>query len=161
MSELIRVGMSEIACSRSPDVLVTYGLGSCVGVCIYDPLLKIGGMAHVMLPDSSLSKTVTNRGKFADTSIPDLTARLIQMGTLSSRLVAKIAGGSQMFAFMGNDDKLLIGPRNVAAVEKALKEQRIKLSAKNVGGSAGRSILFDLTSGEVTIKMLNSSDIIL
>lgn len=161
MSELIRVGMSEIACSRSPDVLVTYGLGSCVGVCIYDPLLKIGGMAHVMLPDSSLSKTVTNRGKFADTSIPDLTARLIQMGTLSSRLVAKIAGGSQMFAFMGNDDKLLIGPRNVAAVEKALKEQGIKLSAKNVGGSAGRSILFDLTSGEVTIKMLNSSDIIL
>jgi chemotaxis protein CheD len=118
-------------------------------------------MAHVMLPDSSLSKTVTNRGKFADTSIPDLTARLIQMGTLVSRLVAKIAGGSQMFAFMGNDDKLLIGPRNVAAVEKALKEQGIKLTAKNVGGSAGRSVLFDLASGKVTIKTLNSSDIIL
>jgi chemotaxis protein CheD len=83
------------------------------------------------------------------------------MGTLVSRLVAKIAGGSQMFAFMGNDDKLLIGPRNVAAVEKALKEQGIKLTAKNVGGSAGRSVLFDLASGKVTIKTLNSSDIIL
>ena len=161
MSQLIRVGMSEIACSRSPDVLATYGLGSCVGVCVYDPLLKIGGMAHVMLPDSSLSKTVTNRGKFADTSIPDLIAGLTQMGAAVPRLVAKIVGGSQMFAFMGKDDKLLIGPRNVAAVENALAQQKVKLSAKNVGGNVGRSILFDLVTGEVTIKMLNSADIIL
>jgi|SRR5690554_251612 len=161
MSEPIRVGMSEIACSRSPDVLVTYGLGSCIGACLYDPFLKIGGMAHIMLPDSTMSKGTLNKGKFADTSIPELIARLKQLGAIDSRLVAKIAGGSQMFASIDKDDKLLIGPRNVVAVEKVLEEQGIELTGKNVGGNVGRSIVFDLQTGNVSIKMLNSPEIIL
>lgn len=160
MSELIRVGMSEIAWAKSPDLLITLGLGSCVGVCIYDPFLRIGGMAHIMLPDSSLAREVTNRGKFADTAIPDLVQKLIDLGSLKTRMIVKIAGGAQMFGNI-QDDKLLIGPRNVTAVEEALSGLGLKISGKSVGGHLGRSLRFDLASGTVTVKILNQEEIVL
>lgn len=161
MSNSIRVGMSEIAVSKSPDLLVTLGLGSCVGVCIYDFYIKIGGMAHIMLPDSSTTNEVTNNGKFADTAIPALVSQMEEKGSLKSRMVVKIAGGAQMFSFAGMNNKMLIGPRNVAAVEDSLNALGLRISGKSVGGNLGRSIFMDLSSGVVKVRMLNSPDIIL
>jgi chemotaxis protein CheD len=153
--------MSEIVVSQTPDLLMTLGLGSCVGVCIYDSLLKIGGMAHVMLPDSSMSKEVTNRGKYADTAVPVLVEKMQQMGALKNRMIVKIAGGAQMFAYSGMDHKMQIGPRNVLAVEKSINSIGLRISGKSVGGNLGRSIYMDLATGEVKVRMLNSPEIIL
>lgn len=163
MSEPIRVGMSEIVVAKAPNVLVTLGLGSCVAVCIYDFFLKVGGMAHIMLPDSSLSSpnAVTNRGKFADTAVPDLFNMLLQKGAAKEWLVVKIAGGAQMFSFNGLNDQIQIGARNVAAVEKALAELGLTITNRSVGGNVGRSVFMDLETGSVRIKMLNSPEIIL
>ncbi|HHU82661.1 MAG TPA: chemotaxis protein CheD [Firmicutes bacterium] len=165
MAEFIRVGMSEIAISRTPDVLVAIGLGSCVGVCFYDPLLKCGGMAHVMLPDSvqilGAGAEITKPGKFVDTALPELLKKLTELGALPSRLEVKIAGGAQMFCFNGDTDRMLIGPRNVEATEQLLTSLDLKLAGKNTGGNHGRSVRFDLATGMVTVKMVNSPDIII
>jgi chemotaxis protein CheD len=157
--------MSEIAISRTPDVLVAIGLGSCVGVCFYDPLLKCGGMAHVMLPDSvqilGAGAEITKPGKFVDTALPELLKKLTELGALPSRLEVKIAGGAQMFCFNGDTDRMLIGPRNVEATEQLLTSLDLKLAGKNTGGNHGRSVRFDLATGMVTVKMVNSPDIII
>lgn len=168
MAEFVRVGMSEIAVSRFPDVLTAIGLGSCVGVCFYDPVLKSGGMAHVMLPESTQivrtgarAQAITKPGKFADTALPELLKKMTELGTLSSRVEVKIVGGAQMFNFDGGNDLMLIGPRNVEAIEQMLETMNLKLVGKNTGGNRGRSIKFDLYTGIVTVKMVDSPDIII
>jgi chemotaxis protein CheD len=153
--------MSEIAISKSPDLLVTLGLGSCVGVCIYDSFLKLGGMAHIMLPDSSAAKEVINKGKFADTAIPALVKQMEESGSVKTRMVVKIAGGAQMFSYSGMNNKMLVGPRNIAAVENSLNALGLRISGKSVGGNLGRSINMDLSTGVVKVRMLNSPEIIL
>lgn len=154
MPELIRVKMSDIEYGAAPDILVTLGLGSCVGVCVYDPLLKIGGMAHIMLPDSQLARGAVTRGKFADTAVPDLVKGLNEKGALKTRMVVKIAGGAQMFNMFGQEDKILIGPRNVAAVERILAKLGLRLNGRDVGGHSGRTVYFDLSTGAMTVKTL-------
>lgn len=161
MPKSIRVGMSKIVVAQMPDILVTIGLGSCIGVCIYDSTLKIGGMAHIMLPDSLTSKDVTNRGKYADTAITDLVELLLDKGALKHRMLIKMAGGAQMFAYPGMDPQMQIGRRNVIAVEKTLTALGLRVSGKSVGGNFGRSVYMNLTTGTVKVKMLNSPEIIL
>ena len=161
MPKSIRVGMSEIVVAKTPDILVTLGLGSCIGVCIYDPTIKVGGMAHVMLPDSSTSKEVTNRGKFADTAVPELVGLLQKKGANKLRMLVKMAGGAQMFAYPGMNPQMHIGYRNAVAVEKALGELGLRVSGKCIGGHSGRSIYMDLATGTIKVKMLNSPEIIL
>ena len=154
MPELIRVKMSDIEYGATPDVLVTLGLGSCVGVCVYDPLLRIGGMAHIMLPDSQLAYGVVKRGKYADTAIPDLVEGLSEKGALKTRMIVKIAGGAQMFTMFGQEDKIQIGPRNVVAVERTIAELGLRLNGRDVGGHSGRTVYFDLSTGVMTVKTL-------
>ena len=161
MSETIRVGMSQIVVAEAPDVLVSLGLGSCVAVCIYDFFLKVGGMAHIMLPDSSLTKEVTTPGKFADTAISDLLATLGQKGVVKDRMVVKIAGGAQMFSYNGLDQKIQIGLRNIIAVEENLAQVGLKIANRSVGGNVGRSIFMELATGAIKVRMLNSPDLIL
>lgn len=161
MPETIRVGMSQLVVAEAPTILVTLGLGSCVAVCIYDYLLKVGGMAHVMLPDSSLSNDVTNRGKFADTAVVDLVSALQKKGTAKERMVVKIAGGAQMFSYQGIDNQIQIGVRNVKAVEENLARLGLTITSRSVGGNLGRSVFMDLSTGDVRVKMLNSPEIIL
>lgn len=161
MPKSIRVGMSEIVVAETPDILVTLGLGSCIGVCVYDPTIKVGGMAHVMLPDSSTSKEVTTRGKFADTAIPDLIELMQKKGAAKHRMLVKMAGGAQMFAYPGMSPQMHIGYRNAVAVEKALSALGLRVSGKSIGGHSGRSIYMDLATGTVKVRMLNSPEIIL
>ncbi|PKM43559.1 MAG: chemotaxis protein CheD, partial [Firmicutes bacterium HGW-Firmicutes-6] len=118
MDNALVVGISDFKTGRAPSVLVTYALGSCVGICLYDHVLKIGGMSHIMLPDSKMfTQNEINRMKFADTAIPDLLNTLCCMGADRRRLTAKIAGGAQMFKVQENSSIGKIGSRNIESVK--------------------------------------------
>lgn len=154
--EIIKVGMAELSVSTAPIILKTTGLGSCVGVCVYDSLKKIGGMAHIMLPSSKNSRHATTViGKYSDTAIDELLANLGKLGVTKNSLVAKIAGGSQMFAFAGGSEIMKIGQRNIEAVREDLERHRIKIIAEDVGGNYGRTIEFDLATGGLSIRAIN------
>ncbi|MCL6614846.1 MAG: chemotaxis protein CheD [Firmicutes bacterium] len=152
MSEVIRVGMGEYAIARAPGQIVTLGLGSCVGVTFYDPVLKLGGMVHIMLPDSGAARgRENNPAKFADTAIPFLLAEMERHGAVRERLVVKMVGGAQMFSTL-DKTRESIGLRNVAAVEEALREAGLTVAAKSVGGTQGKSVSFDLETGEIRLR---------
>ncbi|SEP58935.1 chemotaxis protein CheD [Lachnospiraceae bacterium RM5] len=147
---IIKVNMADIKICRPPDMLKTLGLGSCVGVVIYDKRSHISGMAHIMLPDSKYINdkenivTETNRAKFADTAIADMVEMLIKEGAKKHNLVAKIAGGAHMYMYGTYDNQIMhVGERNIEAVEYCLKKLNIKILAKDVGGNYGRTIIFD------------------
>lgn len=152
MSEVIKVGMADLKTCRGDDGVTTLGLGSCVGIAIRDPATGIGGLAHIMLPDSTEIKNNTNRPKFADTGIEDLVKEIVRMGGNRSRLVAKIAGGAQMFAFGSKADMILVGDRNVMASKKKLAELRIPILAEDTGKSYGRTVIFYPKTGDFYIR---------
>ncbi|MGA4720232.1 chemotaxis protein CheD [Fictibacillus nanhaiensis] len=157
MSEIIKVGIADINLVSPPNTIRTTGLGSCVGVILFDQVKKIAGMAHIMLPDSSLSKTPTlNEGKYADTAIKSLYDMLIKSGANRKGLKAKIAGGAQMFKFTSGSEMMRIGPRNVERVKEELSALKIPLLASDVGGSSGRTIEFNPENTLLTIKTVNA-----
>lgn len=159
MAELIKVGMADLNICVSPDSITTIGLGSCVGVAIRDPVTKIGGLAHVMLPDSTEIKAPTvNIPKFADTGIEELVRQVVAKGAMKSRLVAKIAGGAQMFAFSGGGGAMRVGDRNVAASLKKLQELRIPVLAQDTGDSYGRTVIFYPETGDYIIKAVGKPE---
>ncbi|WP_300526678.1 chemotaxis protein CheD [Aminiphilus sp.] len=137
----IKVGIAELAVARFPDSVTTLGLGSCVGVAIYDETKRIAGLVHIMLPAMDLAKgTEFNRAKFADSGIPQLLEMMLRAGALGRRLTAKIAGGAQMFTFSDKTDSVRIGSRNVEACRRTLQNLRIPLLAEDTGGSFGRTV---------------------
>lgn len=152
MSEIIKVGMADLQICKSPDGLTTLGLGSCVGVAIRDPLTNIGGLAHVMLPDSTTIKDNSNKPKFADTGVEELVRQMTMAGASQSRMVAKIAGGAQMFAFQSKNSLVRVGENNVAAVKKKLAELNIQLLAEDTGANYGRTVIFYPENGDFVIK---------
>lgn len=152
MSEIIKVGMADLKVCVSPDAVTTLGLGSCVGIAIRDPGTKIGGLAHIMLPDSTQIRNNSNIPKFADTGIAELVRQLMKMGASRSRMVAKIAGGAQMFSFQENSDMVRIGDRNVEASKLTLSKLKIPLLAQETGDNYGRTVIFYPETGEFIIK---------
>lgn len=147
---IITVGISDLAVSKSPDVIVTYALGSCVGICLYDDKLCIGGLAHIMLPSSKeVSIDVDNYKKYADTGIALLLKELSDAGANLNRLTAKIAGGAQMFA---SSKIMSIGDRNVKAVKQILANYNIQIIAQQTGQNFGRTVYFDMATGNVEVK---------
>ena len=158
MSELLVVGISDYKVARSPNVFVTYALGSCVGICLYDKQVKVGGLSHIMLPESSMfSKNEINRMKFADTAIVDLVRDLTLLGANSRRLVAKIAGGAQMFAVQPGSSIGTIGERNIASVKDTLHSLNIPIIAEDTGLNYGRTVYFDLDTGIMKVQSLSRS----
>lgn len=150
--------MADLNICVSPDSITTIGLGSCVGVAIRDPVTKVGGLAHVMLPDSTEIKAATvNIPKFADTGIEELVRQVVAKGALKARLVAKIAGGAQMFAFSGGG-AMRVGDRNVAACLKKLQELRIPVLAQDTGDSYGRTVIFYPETGDYVIKAVGKPE---
>lgn len=152
MSEMIRVGMADLNICNAPNAITTLGLGSCVGIVLYDPIKKIAGLAHIMLPDSTKVKMNENKAKFADTGIDLLVQQLQQKGVSKRDLKAKIAGGAQMFAFRSNNDMLRIGERNVEATKEKLKQLGIQIVAEDTGYNYGRTIEFYPETCELLIK---------
>ncbi|CAM3738261.1 chemotaxis protein CheD [Mesobacillus thioparans] len=158
-AEIIKVGIADMNIVKAPDLIRTTGLGSCVGVVLYDQAKELAGMAHVMLPDSSLSRTEPlNKAKFANTAIKELFEILMKSGARQAVIKAKIAGGAQMFQFSGSSDMMRIGPRNVEAVLQELKELRIPVIAHDVGGNSGRTIEFDPKTGLMQIRTVNKGN---
>ena len=144
------VGVGEIACAREPEVLVTQALGSCVGVALWDPRLRIGGLAHVMLPAASCSAATGKRHRFADIAIPDLVERMVDMGAGACRIVAKLAGGASMFRGESGIDT--IGDRNVAAVQDQLERAGVPIVVEETGGSHARTIELSTATGILLVR---------
>lgn len=157
MSNVITVGMADYKTSKTPDILMTAGLGSCIGICIHDPVEKVGGMAHIMLPSSN-GNPGANQAKYADTAVELLIQDILRLGAQKIRLRAKIAGGAQMFSFPGKTNVLRIGDRNAEAVEAELKRFGIPLLVADVGGSFGRTIHFDVATGDLTVRTINHGE---
>lgn len=154
MDNLIKVGMADLQTSRHPCVLTTLGLGSCVGIALYDPIRKVVGLAHVMLPSSQQARNNTNIAKFADTAIIKLIDDMINLGAGKSHIVAKLAGGAQMFTFNDASEMLRIGARNVSASKEMLNSLRIPIIAEDTGGNYGRTIEIHSESGKLMIKTI-------
>jgi chemotaxis protein CheD len=149
--EVVRVGIAEGEIVRAPNRIRTTGLGSCVGVVIFDSLNRLAGMVHIMLPIAP-QDTDVNEAKYADTGIPWLCKRLMQSGARPSHLKAKIAGGAQMFAFAAKTEMMRVGPRNIEAVHSTLSDLHIPITASDVGGSIGRTIEFDVCTETLVIR---------
>lgn len=157
MSNVITVGMADYKTSKIPDILMTAGLGSCIGICVHDPVEKVGGMAHIMLPTAN-GNPGANPSKYADTAIELMVQDILSLGAKKTRLRAKIAGGAQMFSFPGKTNVLKIGDRNAEAVEAELKRLGIPLLVADVGGSFGRTIHFDVGTGDLKVRTINHGE---
>jgi len=154
MGNMIKVGMADMNTCSQPDAITTLGLGSCIGVVLFDPVKKICGMVHIMLPDSSIIRNKDNPAKFADTGIRELLDRVCKLGTTKGSLVAKMAGGAQMFAFNAESDMLRVGERNAQACREVLKQLNIKLLAEDCGDRFGRTIEFYPQTSELYVKAI-------
>ena len=149
---VIRVGMADLNIATAPDSLRTTGLGSCVGIALYDPQAKVAGLAHIMLPTSANGAAEANRPKYANTAVPMLLEMMAQHGADRRRIIAKLAGGAQMFTFAGQSDLMRIGPRNVEAVKEALKLYTIPIKAEDTGGNCGRTIELSGQNGSLLVR---------
>jgi chemotaxis protein CheD len=157
----IIVGMADLNVTRAPGVLTTLGLGSCVGIALYDPAVKVAGLAHIMLPDSKLIQNNSNTAKFADTAIVRLLNDMMKLGAKRERCKAKIAGGAQMFAFTSTNDNMRIGDRNVEATLKWLKLINIPLIARETGADFGRTVELYAEDGRFLIKTIGHGNRVL
>lgn len=161
MNKIIKVGMADANVCNSPYALTTLGLGSCVGIVLYDPIKKIAGLVHIMLPDSTKILNNSNKYKFADTGIDTLINDMASIGANRTRLVSKIAGGAQMFSFGNEQEMMRIGDRNVEATKYKLRSLGIMILAEDTGANYGRTIEFYPETGMLHIRSVGKDSKIL
>lgn len=154
MDSVVKVRMADYAICSEPQKITTIGLGSCVGIVVYDTNSKTCGMLHAMLPDSTKIRNNSNRSKFVDTGMEDMLKKLEQAGVNRKRLMAKIAGGAKMFDFIDDNENTSVGYQNVQAAKQVLKQLGIPLIAEDTGKNYGRTIVFDPASNELQIKAI-------
>lgn len=157
MGVVIKVGMADLKTAKAPDILTTLGLGSCIGIALWDSTTKIGGLAHIMLPDSTKIRNNSNIAKFADTGIVELVRQMEALGVSKRRLVAKIAGGAKMFEVSGTTSVGNIGEKNAIASKKVLQELGIPILAEDTGLNYGRTVELDCSNGDYIIKAVGKS----
>lgn len=150
--EQIRVGIADYKAANSPSKIITIGLGSCVGITLYDNTTKIGGLAHVMLPDSKQFLNASNIGKYADLAIPVLVDKMTSMGANRRAITARIGGGASMFNFSDKSLIMDIGNRNVISVKDTLQKLSIRIMGEDTGGNYGRTMILDIGTGKTFIK---------
>ncbi|MEQ2129581.1 chemotaxis protein CheD [Caldanaerobacter subterraneus KAk] len=153
-SKILRVGMADAKVTKSPGILTTIGLGSCVGIVLYDPIAKVAGLVHIMLPYSNKISDNSNKLKFADTGIEILIDSMVKEGANPKRLISKLAGGAQMFSSKISSDIMNIGERNVIATKEVLKKLGIPIVAEDTGGNYGRTIEFYSEDGRLLVKTI-------
>ena len=154
----ITIGIADMKMAKGQGMLVTYALGSCIGICLYDPAIKLGALVHIMLP-VNMETNRTNTMKYADTGIRETLKQMESMGARRSRITAKIAGGAKMFetgASLGN-----IGQRNIESVRMNLKKEGVRLPKEDVGGSVARTLLFDVESGLGCVRSYGRPELII
>jgi len=148
----IMVGLGEVKISKDPElVLACLGLGSCVAISVFDPVAKVGGMAHVVLPKSN-GKTGERASRYADVAVPLLFERLKEGGAVESRCVVNIAGGAQMSVALGIGTAFKIGEDNIAAIHAALKAKGLKPKAADTGGRKGRTVRLFIETGKTMVS---------
>ncbi|NMA36823.1 MAG: chemotaxis protein CheD [Papillibacter sp.] len=155
------VGIAMMKIAEAPDQMYCLGLGSCVGVAVYDPIAKIAGLIHVLLPSiKEFENAGQLRTKFADTGISDMVSEMLKKGAVKYRLKAKLAGGATMFETKDSaaSDLMAIGKRNVQSCKDTLKNLGIELVAHDTGGTKGRTICFDIDTSLLTIKIINKGE---
>jgi chemotaxis protein CheD len=152
------VGIGGYGIARKELSLVTYGLGSCVAVIIYDEEMGIGGMAHIMLPDGKMNSTKSHPYRFPDTAIPKLLTDLLDKGAKREKLKAKLVGGSNMFSVLASREAQEIGKRNVEACREVIADLGIPIIAEDVGGDYGRTVFFCPLSGKVVIRSFKAGE---
>ncbi|GGI78169.1 chemotaxis protein CheD [Legionella impletisoli] len=152
----VHINMADLQVARCPDELICIGLGSCIGLVLYDPRQKIGGIAHVMLPNSRNVDTITHPGKFANTALPELLKKMRAKGAKLEEIQALVFGGANMFPQRGNPERS-IGKSNAEAVLYELKLANIPVLGCDIGGHSGRSIYFDTCRGQVKLKKSKES----
>lgn len=159
MSEIIKVGIADLKTCMPPNGVMTLGLGSCVGIALRDKISKVGGLVHIMLPDS---KAITggqhNIAKFADTGIEELVRQMERLGARRARMVAKIAGGANMFNFQGSSPVGQVGDRNAEAVKVKLKQMNIPILAQDTGLNYGRTVIFYPETGAFHIRAVGKPE---
>ena len=155
MNSFVRVGMADLNIGKASDILITVGLGSCIGLTLYDPVTKIGGLVHYMLPDSKAFSNNSNIAKFGDTGIQELLKRVMAAGANRGRLVAKIAGGAKMFDVSPSTGIGGIGDRNALAARQMLQMLNIRLAASDTGLNYGRTVELHCDTGDFYIKPIN------
>ncbi len=157
MEEIIKVGMAELKIAKAPSKLAALGLGSCVAICVYDSVVKVGGIAHVMLPLSSMAVDDKNRAKFSDTALPFLLEEIEKVGANRNRLNIKLVGGAEMFTHEIKNERLKIGERNLQVIEESCQMLGLEVSDRCVGGNTGKSVTMDLESGSIQVKTINET----
>lgn len=150
----IIVGMADFKIAKDNGILMTIGLGSCVGIAIYDPVAKVGGLVHAMLPESKDIANNSNIAKFVDLATIKVAKDMIGFGAKQARMVAKVAGGAQMFANSSNQKNMRIGERNIEAAQNILRRLGIRIIAQDVGKSFGRTVQLNVQNGEFVIKTI-------
>ena len=158
MNEKITVGIADMKMARDSGVLITYALGSCIGLCFEDPALRLGALLHVMLP-MNMEAGRKNVFKYADTGIRETLRQMTAKGALKTRITVKIAGGAKMFEVNGGSLGN-IGQRNIESVHTILRQEGIRLIAEDVGGKVARTLLFDVATGQGCIRSYGGQDVL-
>ena len=153
------IGIADMKMARGDGTLITYALGSCIGICLYDPVIKLGSLIHIMLP-LNMETGRANTMKYADTGIRETIKQMEAKGASKARLTAKIAGGAKMFEITGGSFGN-IGQRNIESVHMVLKREGIRLLKEYVGGSVARTLSFDVATGEALIRSHGKPDIVM
>jgi chemotaxis protein CheD len=148
----IIVRVADLRVGTGEDVLVTVGLGSCVAVALYDPVARVGGLAHVLLPSPALSRADSNAAKFPQTAIPHLMELMVREGASPLRMTGRLAGGASMFASLAPRGTIQMGERNVVACRQVLYAQGIPLTGQAVGGDFGRTVKLHAADGRVEVS---------
>ena len=159
MSDKLVIGIADMKMTQGEGMLVTYALGSCIGICLHDPKLKLGALVHIMLP-LNMETGRKNPMKYADTGIRETIKQMEAKGASRSRMTVKIAGGAKMFEISGGSGLGNIGQRNIESVHTILRNEGIRLLAEDVGGKVARTLLFDVASGQGCIRSYGKKDII-
>ncbi len=158
----VRVKVADYAVRRSGHVIVTIGLGSCVAIALYDREAQVGGLAHILLPNKSMSRETSNPAKFPETIVPLMLDEMRQLGSApDARISAKIVGGASMFGQLVSGTGINVGERNVAATRDVLASANIPLLAEDTGLDYGRSVYFHLDDGRVEVRSLKKGDRVL
>lgn len=159
MYRIVPVGLGELKVSRRPEVvLVTYGLGSCIALTAYDPVLRVGAMAHIILPLEISPSPHNQPAKFGNKAVAAILNAMLKNGASRDRLLFKMAGGANVIPLLYNSRELNIGPRNIEAVTEALKEEGIWLAGCDVGGNTGRTMKFFIESGRAVVQAFGQAE---
>ncbi len=159
METKLTIGIADMKFAQTSGTLITYALGSCIGICLYDPVIKLGGLLHIMLP-LNMETGRKNPLKYADTGMAEMLRQMEAKGASRARIVAKIAGGAKMFEVtggaLGN-----IGQRNIESVRVQMKKHGLRIANEDVGGTVARTMSMNVATGEISVRSYGRPELFL